>query len=336
MGHIYTRAPENWKKGNHPAPSSDVFGYGALCYRLLSKEQKYPFEDEINNSKDPSALFSSLSYEVGNKIIKEKIRKNIPKDWQKLLIRCMRFDSFSRYKDGKELQKVTEEVLKYRGRLGAIKKNIVSIAKWGLSATALSAMIYGVSVHEPKEMSVPEIFTKGETYIGNPVTKDQIKFEQENVPYTTPQLYLFASGNDYNNIKMYTNNANVVFVTTKYMRAALESRRLISNDEQSAIYSTHRMASGIHYMTINTSIDIPLKCIEYAMNVAKNPSGAIDLEDMCTIATVGSRKWNAARKVSGSFDYATYSNAKDVHGNNIIPKEDIEFINIWRGHLNSH
>ena len=85
MGFVYTRAPECFAKDNqresHPTKESDVWGLGALAYRLFTGN--YPLEFEFGG-KNPNKVIEELGIDGGNRLMKNKVR-NVPEKFRKYL-----------------------------------------------------------------------------------------------------------------------------------------------------------------------------------------------------------------------------------------------------------
>ena len=111
IGFIYTRAPECFKKDSHPSRQSDVWAFGSIAYRLFTG--KYILEDELENAKDPELYISQLDSEVVDKLIQNKIKRNVPKPYRKLLAKSLAFKDQDRIKNGQDLKKDLEQTIDY-------------------------------------------------------------------------------------------------------------------------------------------------------------------------------------------------------------------------------
>ncbi len=346
MGCVYTRASECYKEGVRPTERSDVFGESALIYRLFTGH--YPFEEEIDNSKDPGKLMEQLRDSgLGDKIIKNKVNKNIPKDFRKLLIRGMSFDPNKRFWNGNEFKDKLEYVIKNQGFIGKVKKYFKSASISAYVAGIIGFGVYGgLTSNKGSDITeTPRIVEKGLTLIGNPIKMPEYKFEQEKVPYPVflPQVIL-GGGLAMKRIS----NPYVAYLTKAYF-GALESnpegfaRSFKLTPVQSLLLKMeYESRVGINPKSdldntdkINSFVDNMGRVIQYSMNASKNDKGIVDLEDMCVVATLGKDVLAEAKKDSGSRDYAVYRYAKDSSGKRIISDKQLKFIDDWRGYINS-
>jgi hypothetical protein len=343
MGSLYTRAPECFAPNSHPDERSDVFGWSALAYRIITG--KYPLEDEINNAKDRAEFMSTLSGGAGDMIIKKKVNQNIPSELRRIIMSGLSFDPYQRPMNCEVAKRKLEDSLNYVGLLGALRKHAASLTKIATGAILGGALvgfgIYNGITRGPTEIRMPEIKLEGATIVGNPIT-DEVKFEQENVPYPAPR-HVMGGNASYDVFKRETKSTQVAYLARAYFTALLNNpawSRVENTEHQWQIYQAYcTMNPGVGSLP-SASWDrdkvMIIKSIEDAIPRAMNPSGLVDLEDTLVISRLGPVKLDEARKAAGSFNYADYIHATDRYNKRIISKDDEEFIDIWRGYINEH
>jgi hypothetical protein len=138
IGEIKTRPPENFKKGNIPNETSDVWSLGSNIFKILTG--KYIFENNLKFEKNPVKFMTSLSIEEGNKLIKQQLnyfQKQIPKHLKKNLEICLNFDPEKRHKN------TTEVYDKFNRNITKYEKN-TPLKKWSkiVIATLMTSFLF--------------------------------------------------------------------------------------------------------------------------------------------------------------------------------------------------
>ena len=343
IGFLYTRAYELFKEKRkglwgkeeevHPSERSDIFTFASLAYRLFTG--KYLWEDELQKAENPDKYFEGLGARKIESVLKKKLGK-VPRSYRNFLRNCGSFYEYDRPQNGEELKNGLEKILKREDRMGMIKDGLAKHgpkAVWPLSLGALLAI--GSLLPEPKD-TVP-ILDKAQ--YDSVLVMDRMPqeapmfFEAEdpvNFPAETP--HGFAIG--YHNLRGFTSNKNVLVLLNNYANTYDVVRGERITDPQMAIY-VHNTSEYERGNDARSPFAPVIKSIEYAMNYpgVKHENGRYDLEDICTLARVGSSKFNFAKEMAGSKDFAIYVNAMDKNGNKIISEEDQLFIKTWLNYL---
>lgn len=139
-GHILTRAYEAFQEDGEVEKYSDVFGVGAIVYRLITG--KYPLE-ELFKGKGIDEFEGCVKDADSNYLntIKYHIRKNTPRAFWKFLDGCLEADPKKRIQDGRAAEKVFGKALRKYG-----KTTWNSRAKrWGAAAAAALVVTAGVA-----------------------------------------------------------------------------------------------------------------------------------------------------------------------------------------------
>jgi serine/threonine protein kinase len=313
MGGLDVRAPECFQKDSHPTTRSDVYSFGALLYSAITGE--------------------SLDPKTTDKIKAKKLKK-VPKKLRKFMAACLATDSFARFRDGSEMfeqyQNAVEELKVTRAISRAVRKFTPIFAAM---AIPLAAGIYGSTVYEPKELTMP----KAKQLYGiidplDSLDKKPLEFEREHLT-DLPDITEFSNIRvPEKEIKNSTRNRYAAYLHKTYHRAIQTGRfyaRDYNTEAQQDVYIQYTAPDEKQQAYPNKHFAIVAKAIEVALSQSQTPNGKVDLEDICTTVTVGRDKLDEARRAANSFDFASYSNAKDNQGKPIIPKEDIEFIKHW-------
>jgi len=334
MGDILTRAPESFLEGSSPTNKSDVWSFGSLLYRMFSGH--YIFEQEIKSSKDPIKYMNSLDYEIGNKIIKKKLRKNVPFKWGKFLSKCLDIEPYKRFKDGNELKQNFEDFIENRNRLNSFKNHLYEKSfSITLSSIAIILLGYGIVTKQPTQVTMPKATTNIPYNNSMVIGKNGVFFERERIEKINISDTFSTSRSFESTINNITENRNVAYLLKTY-NYAMQQLGSIKAD----IYTNHMFETYIsntldverQFPNYNGPLAVINKSIEVAMNQAKI-DGPIDLEDMCTITRVGWLKWNKATKLSKSDSFNDYINAKDSKGKYVISKENRRFIKTWLNYI---
>ncbi len=356
MGCVDTRAYECFKregldaeaiewpiggKNGHPDKNTDSYAWAALAYRIFSG--KYPWEDELKNMKNPAKYFESLGAERVDSIIRNKVRKNIPKKFRKIIQQGLSFNPYQRLSfNQSELEKnsICSELGKIAEDISFVNRLKRGFRKWtvniGLPLTLLGGLVYHGATYEPERLGMPEKpRINGMLYKNDRSLKEEerIEFETENIkklPETPTGMIIQGQQRV---AKQVTDNRVVAYLVKTEGQAFLSGGHWIeaASEYQRNMYiplttpnereRDRACESKIHPVWART--------IEHAIHESKTNDGKIDLEDVMAISRVGSAKVAEAKRVSGSQDYGVYRNAKDGKGNLIIPKGEASLINAW-------
>jgi serine/threonine protein kinase len=327
MGFLYTRDPECFREGSHPRKESDVYSFGCLAYRIFAGE--YPWEKELDNAMNPEKMFENLDVDEKTKILKRKIRENIPRNFRRLIYDCLRFD-YKRIDDGNKIVERLDEVVENMSLPGRLKKYVKTVGFIAYPATILGFITYSIAIHEPTEISMPQTRIK---MITDPEqVYDKVEFETENfeLPNATPMSILDSGAESY--IRRATNNIYVAYLTRAYAMTLTPQRIEPRTDYQNALYRVTTLfseeLSGRGVMTLDLW-PVVARSIEVAMNKCVREHGVIDLEDMMVATRNGYDVVERAKMVSGSEDYEVYRNAIDINGKRVIDEEEVNFVNKW-------
>ncbi len=326
MGFIYTRAPENFKKDAKPSERSDVWSFGSLVYRMFTG--KYLLEDELDNAVDPTKYIEGLDTKMAKVLVNNKL-KAVPKPYRKFLKKCLSFEKYSRYDSGVEMKKAWDETIAnldpYHHILSQTKKYVFPAIAAGILAMGI---IYGSKL-EPTKVDMPKSEMVGQVYMTEGLPKEHLMFERDTVPVPKDLISTGAMNLSSSVLKLYTDNMYVGHFLRAYSQAILE--RGWANidpytDVQFQTYMAYTTPDERNYSPGKGPNAIIAKSLEVAITKSKTPTGVIDLEDVFAISRFGEDKINQARRISGSFDYKTYSQAKDASGGYVLPIEEQEFI----------
>ena len=333
VGYRLTRAPECFEDGSRHTSRTDVWGWGSLATRLLTGE--YALESALNGVENPDKFIAELSAEEGNRLV-SKVVKKAPRRFRSLLTNCLNFDSYKRPYDGRvlsaEFEKVKDKfaawsILKEQARKG--------VMYFGLPAALAAAATVAITNHEPSELSLPS-HVRGPLYLEP--DKTPVTFSREDIQVTAKDREPNGMWGDHTDqlAKASTENRSVAYLLSKYMKVPIANPGLDGRTtHQQRVYSAnnHDDVGGKGYPGYYWLA--PARSIELAMKESVNPDGTVDLEDTLVRARVGNDVLEMARKVTGSFDYKVYRDAKGADGKPIIPPNDRKYIDIWLGYINS-
>jgi serine/threonine protein kinase len=333
MGLIYTRAPECFEEGAHPTERSDVWSFGSLMYKMFTG--RYIMQEEIDNSKDPVRFMRNLDAKAADIIIKKKIKKNIPKRFQKILRKMLDTSPYMRFYDGEEMLHNLEETIADLDFTKRFKRNF---KKWFIPIATLtvfvSALTYLANTYEPEDLHMPKNKMYGPVIL-NSLDDDAppIRFKRESIP-EIESSNIRPPQRVNNTLRRATDNRYVAHFMTAYDSAVwnLGTRKARPyTDAQHEIYMTH--TDGYERSDDRNFVGpvwpIIAKSIEYGLNHAQNSDGTVDLEDVCAIARLGIEKVNKARRAVDSFDFNDYLYAKDAKGKHIISSDERRFLKTW-------
>lgn len=347
IGFVYTRAYELFKEKRkglwgkeesvHPDEESDVFTFASLAYRLFTGE--YLWEKELQNVENPDKFFDELGSKKIESILKNKMRR-VPGVYRNFLRKCASYYEHCRYNNGEEMKKGLEKVLKKLDREEVLIDGLAKHGSKALLPLALGVIIgIGSLMPEPKD-TVPIL---DKSNYDSVLVMDRMPqgapmfFEAEDpvgFPAQTPRGFMVGNYN----LRGFTRNKNVLVLLNNYANADDVVREKRITDEQMAIYLHNTTEYEREEPGSKNPFSPVIKSIEYAMNYpgVKHEDGKYDLEDICTIARVGPAKFDYAREISGSKNFAAYINATDKNGNPIIRKEDQLFIKTWLNYLHEN
>lgn len=328
VGHLYTRAYESFAEGTHPNEKSDSFSFGALLYRMLDPEAKYPFEDEIN--RDHSFL-AGLDKKTAEKILKTKM-KRIPRKFRGLVYNCMRFNPDDRPKNGLELKRALNTAI---DEIDTVRKIKEYAKKWfftfGAPAAMCATLLYGAITHEPRGLSIPHPAVYGSWTWGSEDRDKPVPFDIEpraGLPYVDKNLKV-----DEMTIKMATDNRNAASLLKSYMQAAqtegLNEKNQIVTPAIAENWRRYHEPSEVAMLKSSPEYVHVARAIEVGLSKSITPEGKADLEDCLAIARIGEEKVNLARRASGSFNFRDYIQAKTSDGKYVIPQEEQRFLKTW-------
>ncbi|PIN80772.1 hypothetical protein COV13_03040 [Candidatus Woesearchaeota archaeon CG10_big_fil_rev_8_21_14_0_10_32_9] len=340
IGFLYTRAPEVFfyenqdepkkeislfvDKSIRPKSQSDVWSTAALIFRMYTGE--YPLEKELNKAENPEKLISEMSSADLNKIIKKGSRI-IPREVRKPIKKALSYNYWERHKTGQELYDELKPVYER-----AIDPNtpFKDFLKWTKRLTlpfaAVTLMLYGISVHEPTDIKLPNI-TQGQMVLTNAIPKDKVFFNKEDsTKYTPDNAGAFTLGN--NTFNTLSQNPYVVYLMRQYRLAIDTSPERIRN-----IVTDYQMDAWLQTTRPDErQFAEPIKPIAHAIELAMNNNyldGQIDLEDLCVEAVLGPKRLKDAKEIIGSKDYFAYKNAKYRNGTYVLPTRERGFIDTW-------
>jgi serine/threonine protein kinase len=336
MGFLFTRAPENFDERNHPGTKSDVYSLGCLLYRLFSRNAEYPFEEEIRRFENPEELFR-MSREEYTRMLRNRIRDNIPWVYRRLIRKCLDIYSYER----PSIEKVIEDIERMQfnrtipGKLTRFGKTF----SWIVVPTAiLTYGSYEATTYEPQELEVPKTQIEDvKGILARPGTESLGEFVSEGTeglsevpPYPTGML--FDGMGRY--AKQYTKNRDVAYLA-KNLRLAVEMDRRPDpiTEFQLRLFHSNYEATEANYILGYSGPFWPvvILSIESAMiESAKQNNGKMDLEDVMVMARFGPEKLTAAKNAARSNDYSQYKMAVDFStGERIIPEDETRLIDTW-------
>ncbi|MEE9525455.1 MAG: protein kinase [Candidatus Woesearchaeota archaeon] len=357
IGHRYIRAPSQFNKNAHPSKDSDVWSFCSIMYRMFTGE--YIFEKEIDEIVDletiakrhPTNVNKIVNEKINDfyheirwseeykKVIKEKLKK-VPKKFRKLLENGFgACDYKNKLQDGDKLKdafdKVTEELATGEQIKTHIKKWTKPLA---VSALLLGGLLYAAVSQEASNTGIPDVPLQNIIHPDEELEEKPLEFSREK-DLDLPEYQIGATrrgGSRDTNIKLVTDNRYVAYLmkkyfdTSHYMCAAIGGLDLI-NDTQADMYMdyTNFMEKYKNSQGGNQVFKTIASCVEVGIIESQTPEGKIDLEDACTIARVGRKKLDSARRLSGSFDFKDYIKAKYKSEEYVIPEDEQKFIKQW-------
>ncbi|MFA5061101.1 MAG: protein kinase [Candidatus Pacearchaeota archaeon] len=325
-GDINYRAPECFAEDSRPSKRADVWGLGAILYESVTKKGIY---EGINIDTLGTPKFS--------REIKKRINK-APRKLRPFLRKCLAVNEGNRFYDGGSVLKNLEEVIE---KLDFKKVISRTIKKWtvpiGLPIILSGLFAYGAATYEPKKVEMPRTQIQGMVYppekLGN-ILEIELEREQINdLPKDISEGGAFFSGLTHN-AKLSTDNRVVAY----FLKTHAQTQFSGGATNYPEVYTDNQFRTFIAYTSNDerqfnrlsgTPWPVWAKSIEVALNQAKIGDKKVDLEDVMTISRVGPDLVSQAKRVSGSFDYEVYRNAKGVDGKLIIPKQEQKFINYW-------
>ncbi|MGV8150521.1 MAG: protein kinase domain-containing protein [Candidatus Woesearchaeota archaeon] len=334
-GFLYTRAPEKfyYKDSNEEIKSwfnsidisvqtqNDVWSVGALISRMYTG--KYPLEDIINSADIPEKTVRNLSDKEFNKAIK-KSTKGMPHDLKKVIKKALNRSVYGRYKNGKEFLNDLEEVKsKYENKYHALKDFWKWTKRLAIPVTAVSFFSYFSLIHEPTEITLPNI-TQGQMLTVGSMPSQGILFEKEDKTVYAPDPEMMIHGNAFNNM---SDNAYAVHLMRQY-RVALDYSENRMNGANEYQYQLWLNTTTVDQRQFHTPLTPIMNAIEISMN-NNYLNGVIDLEDVCVESHISSKRMHDAKKISGSQDYHDYKWAKYNNGTFVIKKNERNFIDTW-------
>ena len=339
MGCVYTRAPECFKEKSHPNERSDNYAWACIAYKLITG--KYPLEEELNNSKDPEKFFDQLGQQGVDKLLQRKVRKNIPKKLQKIIGKNLRYNTFNRDYNGNSLTENLEDTIENMSYWKSFKRHTRNALMYVTLPIALvSLAAYNIETHEPTELKMPPTRIHGCLY-PNEKQQEHIEFESEEINDLPEPMtgMVFEGGAKY--AKACTNNRNVAYLV-KCHSQAVRARGMIHSevysDNQFHDYMAYKHAIGDTGIASDPFPGTPWiiwsRSVEYALTQSKH-DGKVDLEDVCAISRVGLEKVDEAKRISKSFDYKSYRDAKYSNGSYVIPRNEKIFIDTWLSYFHA-
>ncbi len=306
MGHLYTRAPECFELNAYPFHRSDCFSWAALSYRLITG--KYPLEDELNQASNPEDYINRMTRKEFDKIIQDRVRRNIPARLQDIISRNLRYDVFRRDKDGEELFKNLEKSLEEVKIWRLFKRHFKSALVYSLVAFPIAVSGYLVSTHEPVELGKPENQIKvvskiNAKYLDN---IDSIEFLKEDIT----DLPIDEKVPGYEELaKATTDNRIVAYLVKTHAQAAkslglFDGSKKEFTDYQFQCLNMYDYYTGNHGAMRMRYPGLPwsawARSIEMAFEHAKS-NGKYDLEDLMLISRMGPSQLLEAKRNYMSF-----------------------------------
>lgn len=353
LGHLYTRAPEVFKFENAPRDEENIYSFFKNTTRPDERSEvysttnqlfkqftgKYFLQDQLELSDNPEKMITEMKSSEFNKFRNKEIMKNIP-FWdiklKKIMKKGLSYYPHERYSNCTELEKDLRPVY---DRLMDPATGWKDFKKWfkrlAIPVVALAGFGYLSSVHEPTDISLPNI-TKGQMLLPQAIPNEQIIFEKEDsTKYNPANVGVFTLGlNTFNTI---SDNPYVVHLVRMYRVAidAAENRGSmnIPSEYQLDVYLANTLPEERRFQMDMKFAPIA-KTIELSMNQNKTDEGTIDLEDVCVQTAAGPKKLNDARRISKSFDYQTYKNAKYRNGTYVLNNKERDFIDTWLSQIN--
>jgi len=350
MGHLQTRAQELFFEGSHPTRASDIYGATALAFKIHTGE--YPLEETyesiINSGASQSEIeekIRRLLEEQGNsgirRLIRDKIKKNTPKEFWEFYEWGLKFEPGERFGDADlALREFNEAV-----RKTSTEYKMHQITKrHGMSILVplflIGTLAGGGYLRKFNTALPPTPSLQGPLYVSDKAGAINTEFEREsltNLPSAVRNGVVDASKIDRRAADV-THDNTTAYLLAQYDRVVTQFGGVnvnFINTEQQTIWLAHSSdgEKSLGNQSYMRPYNIVAKNIELALNQARLPNGNIDLEDVCAISRIRRDRVDLAKRAAGSFNYQVYSRAKDPSGKYIIPKEEQKFLDQWLSYI---
>lgn len=326
-GFEFTRAPECFL-GKYPSRSSDVWGVAALIYRMISKDGKYPLEDELKNVTDKGAYLEQLGEERLRILLNHKIRQNISTEYRSLkrvLEECLdpepdkrissaEFASNLNYTTGK--RKFLQDAWKFTRRFGIALGTVAAIG---------AASYFVVTAPEPLPRETPRV--SGMLYLEE---KGGKSFDIEE-PFDLPRaMEGMLTGGTTSIARRSTSNPTIAFLIDTRAKSLIggEKGRLgerITETEQDLFdrYATSEEKEGVRNNSLSDFYVVPAVALEAQMNKLREVRGGnVDLEDLLATVRVGEQKVMYAKMAAKSPHFRDYSE-------HLIDEDEVNMVKQW-------
>jgi len=338
IGCLYTRAPECFNENAHPDSRSDVWAMGSLMYRMFTGE--YLFEKELNNSENPKSFIEKLDKKEGKKLIEKKL-KNVPRKFRSLVKKCTDINPNKRYSDGAELLEGLNNVEESLDSWKTFRNYAKKCALWSLPLLGTAGIIHSAMTYEPKKLTMPNNTNPVLLYKIGEEPKGNIQFEFERI-VDLPEVYESSAFQGLEKLAKQNSNNNrvVAYLLKTHAQTALAGGTFSGstpNEYQANVYFV-TAPKGMGVSPENPKYNpwpAVGKSIEVALGQSKTDDGKVDLEDVCAIARLGAPKVMEAKRISKSNDWGVYRNAKYSNGKEVIPKNEVRFIDKWLSYYHS-
>ncbi|MDO8556616.1 MAG: protein kinase [Nanoarchaeota archaeon] len=329
-GFPYTRAPECWQ-GQKQTPASDCYAFGALLVRLTTGH--YPFEKEIDNSKDPRAYFATTHPDILQRILDQEIKK-LPRNLRTLAKKTLQINPDLRYENAAPLPRAVELATK-QGFLGTAQRQFT---RWGIPLTLaagaigggvwLSNLPHAPQPEPPKIIATPELMPVIERYS----REDGLKL---------PPRILAGMGYDYDMLYetlqketgLSPQEANIAvreFPVLMANRSRITPSQIETYKRLAGIKDEYRFSS--EGKTLGETWHLLAASIKEAAQEtrAATPTGQpLDLEDLLTRAILGKEKFQTLQQESMQRRWQE-GNGLDYKNYRTLLEEDLrEMIDQW-------
>jgi serine/threonine protein kinase len=323
-GDINYRAPECFKEDAKPSVRADVWSLGAVLYKAVTGEGIY----------DGNPGFVGLNEEETERLIRKRLKK-VPRKARKFLGKCLAYSEWNRFSGGSAALSELEKLI---GNLDGWKAFKNHAKKWILPLAIPTAMIvlgtYAYSTYEPEKLEMPTTHRiEGVLYPPENEDTSSLEFVAENIvdlPEAPLPMGIAVPGIERGS-KNSTENRVVAYLVKTHMQAAVRQTlpEYSANDYQYKTYLAYTPLDEMRTTLPGRDYNCVAKSIEVALNHARIEGDKVDLEDVLAISRVGVELVDQAKRVSGSFDWEKYREAKDSRGEYIIPKKERKFIDQW-------